>query len=156
MEDSYRKSFSLDPIKRGLIKHNDRYYFFYHDIINKPYIKGQTCHSFNIYPIKNDFAQEMIKNKSFPYWVVKFHSFYYYGEYYLSIGNGNCIKWYKYKSDINDNVMTIPYGISPSSLTEGITVGKFIENHTKQYPKTEEMILNKSIIREQQIFDIFN
>lgn len=154
--DNYMFSFSLDPIKSGVIRYNNRYYYFDHDIVDTPKtsrLRGTTCHSYYIYPIGDEFAQEVISNRSVNIWMVKFHSFYYYGGYYLSIREGGYNRWYEYKSTMYSIGMVVPYNVSPSDLLDGCTIGNYLMDHKRRYPRQEVMELNRSVIRDQ-VFDI--
>lgn len=159
--DDYMVSFALVPIKSGVIRYNNRYYYFDHDIVNTPKTRYwcdcgssicTTCHSYCIYPIGDELAQEVISNRSVNIWMVKFHSFYYYGGYYLSIREGNYNRWYGYKSTMYSIGMVVPYSISPSDLLDGCTIGNYLMDH-KRNPRQEVMELNRSVIRDQ-VFDV--
>jgi hypothetical protein len=136
-EIDYQSIFSLGPIRSGLMLYKGRYYYFLHDIVNtlKSYgRRTKTNHSYNIYPILDVTAQEIIKTKKVNGWKVQFEAFYYFGEYYLSIGFDGYNKFYKYISFLTGRGLFMPYPISPSEMEDGLTIGKFMEDHLLKYP----------------------
>jgi len=149
-EMDYQSIFNLGPIQSGLMLYKGRYYYFLHDIINTPKSYGRrtkTNHSYNIYPILDVTAQEIIECKKVNRWKVQFEAFYYFGEYYLSIGSDDYNKFYKYISFLTGRGLFMPYPISPSEMEDGVTIGKFMEDHLLKHRFTG-LQLNMSVWRD--------
>lgn len=153
-DDSYVKIFKVSTITNGLTFHEGQYYWFDHNIVATPktYSTGEI-HSYNIYPIKNSLADKIINTLKYNCWEIMFHSYYNYGNVFLSVGSIYGASKYKYSSiltfDDEGDKMFCPYGTSPSGFKDGQTFSEFITEHIKNYPNSgSNVVINKSGMRE--------
>jgi hypothetical protein len=143
-------------IYSGITKDKDRYFFFEHSIIHKPssisYSDPNSWHSYHIHQITPELFERISRGDAFNIWEVKFNSLYYFGKYILSVRRGRYVENLVFYSKLEGDTLTIPYGTSPSDMTRkgsGFkTIGEFFKWHRGFYPNTNDLILNKSVIRE--------
>jgi hypothetical protein len=141
-------------IYSGVTKDKGRYLFFDHSIIDKPsgviYSEPDSWHSYYIYQITPELFERISRGDSFNIWEVKFNSLYYFGKYILSVRRGRYVENLVFYSKLEGDTLTIPYGTSPSDMTRSgfKTIGEFFKWHRGFYPNTNDLILNKSVIRE--------
>ncbi len=141
-------------IYSGITKDKGRYFFFEHSIIHKPsgyaYSDPNSWHSYYIYQITPELFERISRGDKFNNWEVRFDSLYHFGEYILSVRRGRYIENLVYRSKLEGDTLTIPYVTSPSDMaSKGFkTIGEFLKWHRGFYPNTNDLILNKSVIRE--------
>lgn len=161
-DDNYTKTFKVPTLSQGLISHKGDYFYFDHNIVETPstYLsKSNSVHSYNVYQITPDLADKIIKTKISHHWEVHFNSFNYFGKRFTTIRRGNFIEWYSYSSYRNEDVLFLPYDVSPSDLYRmcGITIGEYLDKNRKEYPKSgHELELNISVWRNNRLESIFS
>jgi hypothetical protein len=156
LASGYEPEIYGNKIHSGITKDKDRYFFFEHSIIHKPssisYSDPNSWHSYHIHQITPELFERISRGDAFNIWEVKFNSLYYFGKYILSVRRGRYVENLVFYSKLEGDTLTIPYGTSPSDMTRkgsGFkTIGEFFKWHRGFYPNTNDLILNKSVIRE--------
>ena len=154
-DGSYRRTFNISILNDGLMSHEGQYYWFEHNIVACPrgYLSSSQTHSYDIYPIREDLANRIIKDKKAFKLEIHLHCLYYYGEQYLSSGTENYSQKYKYVANVThgddgDSIL-IPFSRSSSKMSDGITIGKLLSDTRVDHPHTDISLKeNKSVIRE--------
>lgn len=160
---SYIKTFNLQEIRSGLIKYNDQFYWFDHDIVNTPRHRFRKCFSYKIFPITDDMGERIYNEKIAHHWEIFFNSFINYNKIYLSTGHiedsiegelkTTDRKNHCYKATIIDDSIFLPVSVTASDLKDGETVDEFLSKLKKNYrnvnvPKLE---INRPVIRNNYI-----
>lgn len=146
-------------IYSGITKDKDRYLFFDHSIIHKPsiaYSDPNSWHSYYIYQITPELFERISRGDKFNIWEARFDSLYHFGKYILSVRRGRYVENLVYHSKLEGDTLTIPYSTSPSDMVSNgfKTIGEFLKWHRGFYPNTNDLILNKSVIRQNLLEDI--
>ena len=165
--DDYTKIFKTPTLNEGLLSHKGNYFYFDHNIVETPrtYLsESNSIHSYDVYQITPDLADKIIQTKISRHWEVYFNSFNYFGKRFTTIRHGNFIEWYSYSSykivqgkNEDEDVLVLPYNVSPSDIMGGITIGEYLNKHRKEYPKNgQELELNISVWRNNKLESIFS
>ena len=153
-----------DKIHSGITNDKGRYFFFEHSIIHKPKfyfrIKDYTnsWHSYHIYQITPDLFEQIRRGDKFTTWIVKFNSLYHFGKYILSVRKGSYVENSVFYSKLEGDTLTIPYGTSPGnlSISGAKTIGEFLKWHDLNCKSYNDLILNKSVVRESLLESILS
>jgi hypothetical protein len=166
----YRKTFRLPIINAGITFHNDKYYFFDHNIVETPKSFSKVdVHAYNIYQISPKLVFKILKNfthepfmdigRVYKYnsWELIFDNWINYGINYTHIKKDNYIDIKCYTTKIVDNYLISCYGRCPADYLrslekENISIEYFLES----CKSNSEFILNKNLYRETILKSLIN
>jgi len=63
---------------------------------------------------------------------------------------------HKYIGYIDDDKLTIPYGVSPSDMRDNQTIVEFFYQNERKYKYNETLPLNIPVIREMKLKELFS
>ncbi len=150
----YQKSFPIPNINNGIMLHEDRYYFFTHNIITTPrnYRRDKvigSIASYDIHQITKDKFNEINENDGFyNYWDLMFNAWINYGESLNYVRNNNQVTVKKTITPIVDGILEIPYSISPSDLHDYDDIDSYISINTQRYKNGSKFDKNLPVFRD--------
>lgn len=142
-DKEYMKILFYPEIENGLTLYNGQYYFFDQCLTDR-LSKYTASYSYYVYPVRNELAEEMIKNNKYNTWLMKYESFYYYGGHYKTT-NICGINNYFYPCKFENDAIITPYKTSSTNLKENMTITDFFIEYYKHY-KEQEIEKNRNLI----------
>jgi hypothetical protein len=159
-DDDYYTTFCLSSIDRGLIKSDGNYYYFSHNIVNRPGVYSKTpnsVHSYDIYQITDDLANKIMDEKVANFWEVYFNCHFNFGIHHISTRKDKYIQNYYYSSYKNEIGLFVPKDTSPYDFKVGTTIDEFLDESVKKYKKSGSILTeNKLMIRNIKLEEILN
>lgn len=166
-DNDYRKIFRTPLINAGITFHNDKYYFFDHNIVETPksFVKVDV-HAYNIYQISPNSVIKILKNfihdgiecvYKYNSWELIFDNWINYNINYTHTKKDNYIDIKYYTTKIVDDYLISCYDRSPADYLRSLRKENIpIEDFLESCESNNKFILNKNLYRKIILKSLIN